>query len=157
MKMILQILLFILAVTALIYLSFYFAKSLLAPTADKVQVGSVCFRSKCFQVEIASTEKERSQGLMNRENLDRDKGMLFIFDKEGIHPFWMKNTLIPLDIIWINSENKVVFISQNVQPCKSLVCPSIIPPRPAKYVLEVNAGICKDINLTVGDVLEIKT
>ena len=93
---------------------------------------------------------------MYRTELDKDKGMLFIFDKEGIYPFWMKNTLIPLDMIWIDSSNKVVFISQNVQPCKSLICPVIIPSASAKYVLEINAGICEELGLKIGDEVEIK-
>ena len=92
---------------------------------------------------------------MYRKELDKNKGMLFIFDKEGIYPFWMKNTLIPLDIIWIDSNDKVVFISQNVQPCKNLICPSIFPTVKAKYVLEVNAGVCQEIGLKVGDELTI--
>ena len=57
-------------------------------------------------------------GLMFRENMDSDRGMLFIFEKEGEYPFWMKNTLIPLDIIWINKDKEVVFISENAQPCE---------------------------------------
>src|SRR3989344_2502586 len=70
----------------------------------------VCFEEKCFNVELAKTDVEKAQGLMFREHLDRNSGMLFIYDEEGSYSFWMKNTLIPLDIIWINSQNKVVDI-----------------------------------------------
>ena len=97
---------------------------------------------------------------MGRENMDSGKGMLFVFDKEGIYPFWMKNTLIPLDMIWIKEgpsagSGQVVFIAQNVQPCKSLICPSVFPQGKAKYVLEVNEGISQKIGLKIGDILEI--
>ncbi len=68
-----------------------------------------CFKNYCFKVELAKTPEERSRGLMSIKSLASDKGMLFIFEKEGIFPFWMKNTLIPLDIIWINEEEKSCF------------------------------------------------
>jgi len=124
---------------------------------SQILPGTVCAGEKCFQVEVAKTESQRERGLMYREELGRDKGMLFIFDEDGMYPFWMKNTLIPLDMVWISSTGKVVFIAENVQPCKSLLCPSVIPGAIAKYVLEVNAGICKDIGLKVGDSLSINT
>jgi len=149
--------LLITAIAILFWLYLYFIKLLTFPHLQNSLFGSVCFEEHCFQVELAKTETERSKGLMYRENLDKDKGMLFIFEKEGIYPFWMKNTLIPLDIIWIDGNDKIVFISQNVQPCKSLICPTVMPPVAAKYVLELNAGTCQDINLRVGDFLDIKT
>lgn len=112
----------------------------------------VCFKNNCFAVEIAETNLERSHGLMFREKLDLDKGMLFVFEEEGEHSFWMKNTLIPLDIIWINKAKEVVFISGNSQPCQEeYACPSINPGKNAKYVLEINAGVAEKIGLKVGD------
>ncbi|MEI7425030.1 MAG: DUF192 domain-containing protein [Candidatus Staskawiczbacteria bacterium] len=156
MKMFLQLLLIIIFIIVSVYLSFYFASILLAPKHSINSFGSVCFGEKCFQVELAKTPLQREKGLMNRERLDKDRGMLFIFDKDGIYPFWMKNTLIPLDIIWINSNNEVVFISQNAQPCKSLICTSVFPDKNAKYVLEINGGLCKENNFKVGDILNIK-
>ncbi|MBI2057274.1 DUF192 domain-containing protein [Candidatus Pacearchaeota archaeon] len=77
----------------------------------------VCFSEKCFDVEIASTQEELSKGLMFRESLDENSGMLFIFQEERAYNFWMKNTLISLDIIWINSNKEVIFIEHNAQPC----------------------------------------
>jgi len=156
MKIFLEILLLAIIIVILFFLFFSYAKISLSPSFQK---GYVCIkpfdaaqnRENCFSVEIAKTETQREKGLMDRKELDKDKGMLFIFEKEGIYPFWMKNTLIPLDIIWINSNNKVVFFSQNVQPCKSLICPSVVPSTKAKYVLEVNAGISEKIGLKIGD------
>ncbi len=113
----------------------------------------VCFKENCFNAELAVTPKERARGLMFREELDADRGMLFIFDSEGIHPFWMKNTLIPLDIIWMDKDKEVVFIKRAAQPCRDGTCPLIHPTKKAKYVLEVNGGTAENIGLNVGDKL----
>ena len=90
---------------------------------------------------------------MFRKELAQNRGMLFIFEKEDIYPFWMKNTFIPLDIIWINADKEVVFLSKDNPPCKEISCLSINPQRPAKYVLEVNAGAIDKIGLKLGDKL----
>ena len=110
----------------------------------------VCFEENCFNVELAETAQKRVLGLMFRENLKENEGMLFIFEKEEIHPFWMKNTKIPLDIIWINNLNEIVYINKNTQPCIDY-CPTINPNKNAKYVLEINAGISDKIGLKEGD------
>ena len=116
----------------------------------------VCFKDYCFSVELAMTPEEREKGLMFRKNLDSDKGMLFIFDKEGKHGFWMKNTLIPLDIIWINNDREVVFINEKTQPCKENDCPIIKPTKDAKYVLEINEGLSEKNGLSVGNKVYIE-
>ena len=118
----------------------------------------VCSKSNCFDVELAVTPGKIARGLMFREYLDSDKGMLFVFKEEGNYPFWMKNTLIPLDIIWINGDKEVVYISENATPCKEDFCPQINPSKDAKYVLEVNGVISKKIGLKIGDkiILDIK-
>jgi len=119
----------------------------------------VCFKNYCFNVELAKTAAEMSRGLMFRKSLDSDKGIVFIFEKEGNYSFWMENTLIPLDIIWINENKEVVFKSENAQPCKEgYVCLSINPNENAKYVLEVNGGVAEKIGLKIGDkiILNIK-
>ncbi len=117
----------------------------------------ICFKNNCFYVELAETAEERSRGLMFRESLDLDKGMLFVFEKEGNYPFWMKNTLILLDIIWINESKEVVFISKDSQPCKEeYPCLPINSDKIAKYVLELNGGIAEKIGLSVGDKITLK-
>ncbi len=116
--------------------------------------GKVCFKNNCFEVELAATNEEQAIGLMFRKSLDKNKGMLFVFSGEGEYTFWMKDTFIPLDIIWINENKEIVFISENAQPCKEDSCPSIAPDKKAKYVLEINGGISKEIGLKVGDRLE---
>ncbi len=77
--------------------------------------------------------------------------MLFVFSGEDKHAFWMKNTLISLDIIWIGENKEVVYIAKNIQPCKSIVCPSVSPDKPTKYVLEINGGKADEIGLKTGD------
>jgi hypothetical protein len=115
----------------------------------------ICFKNNCFEVELAITDEEQMLGLMFRKSLDQNRGMLFVFREEGMHSFWMKNTFIPLDIIWINKQTEIIFISENTQPCHQDTCPSIAPDKKAKYVLEINGGISKEIGLKVGDSAEI--
>ncbi|MEM4152818.1 MAG: DUF192 domain-containing protein [Candidatus Pacearchaeota archaeon] len=115
----------------------------------------VCFKDSCFNVELATTPETRARGLMFRESLKDNEGMLFIFPEEKTHIFWMKNTFLSLDIIWIDSNGKVVFISPNAQPCKEEPCPIIIPESPAKYVLEIKAGRAEQIGLNLGDTVTI--
>ncbi len=117
----------------------------------------VCFKDNCFTVELAITAQEQARGLMFREKLDSNKGMLFIFEDEGEHSFWLKNTLIPLDIIWINKDKEAVFISKNTQPCKFDYCPIINPDKKAQYVLELNGGMTDRIGLKVGDKIIFNT
>ena len=121
---------------------------------DNVVVKKVCFEEKCFYAEIADSDFERESGLMNRTFLDKNKGMFFIFEEEEYHLFWMKNTLIPLDIIWLDKDQKVVFIKENAELCQ--VCTPIIPTVKSKYVLEINAGLSRELNINLGDSIKIK-
>jgi len=114
----------------------------------------VCIKENCFLVEIADNDYERARGLMNRKYLGEDEGMLFIFDKEGIYGFWMKNTLIPLDIIWIYN-NKIVHIEKNAVPCVDNNYETYMPDAEADSVLEINAGITDKLRINVGDEIEI--
>ncbi len=112
----------------------------------------VCLKDGfCFQVEVVQTPTDRARGLMFRESLGREQGMLFIFSEEREHSFWMKNTLIPLDIIWINSAKEVVFIAEGAQPCLDENCETIVPNAKARYVLEVNAGAAAERGIRIGD------
>ena len=116
----------------------------------------VCFDENCFSVEIADDDGERTFGLMNRDSLDADKGMLFIFDNEGNYPFWMKNTLIPLDMVWLNSNKEVVFIKENALPCEQDPCSIITHEGQAKYVVELNAGTAADKGISVGQAVRFE-
>jgi len=124
---------------------------------EEKKKNEVCFKNQCFEVELAKTEEERAKGLMFRKELGENKGMLFVFEKEGIYPFWMKNTFLPLDIIWIGGDFRIVYISKNTPPCeKNLLCPSINPEKTAKYVLEINEGMAEKIGIVEGDKMEIR-
>lgn len=111
----------------------------------------VCFGADCYSVELAVTAGEQQKGLMFRKSMGREEGMLFIFEKEGGHSFWMKNTIIPLDMIWINKDREVSYIASGVQPCKTELCPLVDPLVPAQYVLEIKAGEAERIGLKIGD------
>lgn len=115
----------------------------------------VCFQEHCFEVELAQTQQERTRGLMSRENLDPNQGMLFIFEEEAEHLFWMKDTLISLDIIWINHDKEVVFIKEKAQPCEK-ECEIIESKKKAKYVLEINGGEVGTAGIKIGDKIVLK-
>lgn len=111
-------------------------------------VPKICFASSCFEVEVVDTDQTRQYGLMNRTHLDRDKWMLFVFEQEKIYPFWMKNTLIPLDMIWLDKDWKIIDI-QTAQPCKEDPCPNYTPVGSGLYVLEINAGRAQSLWLHI--------
>ena len=104
-------------------------------------------------VEIAADDETRAQGLMFRDQVREGTGMLFLFPKTGDYPFWMKNTLIPLDMIWIDENHKVVHVTSDVPPCKADPCPSYPPNAPARYVLELAAGVAKQHRVVTGATL----
>lgn len=114
-----------------------------------------CFTKqyKCFRSEVADTAAERTLGLMFRKEIPEDKGMLFRYDEPGIYSFWMKNTYIPLDMIWINNHD-VVHI-EHASPCLEGECRLYTPKYPADYVLEINSGLAEKYNITVGDKVAI--
>jgi uncharacterized protein len=121
------------------------------------EISQVCFEEKCFDIEIADSDEERQTGLMFRESLAENAGMLFIFEGNGVYGFWMKNTLIPLDIIWINSDMVVVFIKENALPCiEGGECIGYGPNQEALYVLEVNSGVVEEIGLSIGEKVRFK-
>jgi len=153
-KIVFKILIFIAALFCLVYIFFFSANILLAPSSEEGFNPEVCYKNDCFLVELAKTAVEREKGLMYRTFLAENNGMLFIFEKEAIYTFWMKNTLIPLDMIWLDSSGKVVFVSLNNQPCLSSDCPPINPRVLAKYILEINAGIVEELGIKTGESME---
>jgi uncharacterized membrane protein (UPF0127 family) len=119
-----------------------------------LEIKEVCFEKNCFQVEIADTDEKRERGLMFREELCSDCGMLFVYDEEVKSKFWMKNTLIPLDIIWLDSDLKVIHVA-NAVPCVTEECGLYGPSsEKSQYVLEVNSGVAKNIGLEKGSILK---
>ncbi len=105
-----------------------------------------------IKVDLALTAKTQEQGLSGRSELKENGGMLFIFDREDLYPFWMKDMNFPIDIIWINKDLKVVYIKKDASP---LSYPETYSPEEnAKYVLEVTSDFSEKSNLKVGDKAE---
>lgn len=102
-------------------------------------------------IEIANDPYEIQKGLMFRKSLKWNNGMLFVFDDEQYRSFWMKNTHIALDIIFIDKNFKIVDIKENAKPCLSYKCPSYLSKAPAKYVLEVNGDFVNKNKIQIGD------
>lgn len=107
-------------------------------------------------VEPVADDELRAQGLMFRDHLDPGTGMLFFFPEDGVYSFWMKNTRIPLDMIWIDAAKKIVHMKNDVPPCRIDNCPSYDPGVPARYVLEVAGGEAARNGFRVGDVLRFE-
>lgn len=107
-----------------------------------------------YTVEIADDEAERARGLMFRDQLAEGHGMLFIHDEEGPQSYWMKNTRIPLDILYFDNARKLVSQKRDVPPCTlGDACPPYPSDAPARYVLELNAGEAARIGLDDGVVM----
>ncbi|MFH0826328.1 MAG: DUF192 domain-containing protein [Candidatus Omnitrophota bacterium] len=134
--------------TAFLYLLLFILYASLSADAKEV-----CIKEACVVAEVALTDLEKQQGLMERETLAQDQGMLFEFEEEKVHAFWMKNMRFPLDIIWADADKRIVDIHENVPPCEA-ACPNIVPKAPARFVLEVPSGFVEKNKIQVGDSLE---
>lgn len=99
-------------------------------------------------IEIADNDQRRARGLMFRRTLPQDAGMLFIQDAEEIQSFWMKNTYIPLDMVFVNADKEIVTIQANTAPLREW---NYVSTKPALYVVEVNAGFCRRNGIEEGD------
>lgn len=104
--------------------------------------------SLAITAEVADTGAKRSQGLMNRTSLAEDAGMLFVFDEASERSFWMKDTYVSLDIIFIGSDKAILYIEENATPLSET---PIAPEVQTQFVLEVNAGYAAEHGLNVGD------
>ena len=107
-------------------------------------------------VEVAADDELRAQGLMWRDQLRPGTGMLFFFNEDVEHSFWMKNTLIPLDFVWIDKDQRVVAVKYHVPPCKVENCPSYPAGVPSRYVLEVAGGVAEAHGIKAGDQLRFE-
>ncbi len=124
---------------------------LLLPPVEAAQIKQVCFQKNCFEVELAQTFSEQLKGLMFRESLPRDRGMLFIYPEEILPVMYMKNTLIPLDLIWIDKDERVIHLNKNTPVCKTEPCPRYASEEKALFVLEINAGLSDALGIREGD------
>lgn len=106
-----------------------------------------------FMVEVADTPEKQLTGLMYREFIPDDFGMLFIYRTENYRSFWMKNCRVHLDIIFLDKNKQVVNIHSNVPPCEDEPCKTYGSERPAQYVLELRGNRAKELNLKPGDTI----
>lgn len=112
-------------------------------------------RGHRFVVEVADDEPERERGLMFRDAMADDHGMVFVHDYEAPQAYWMKNTKIPLDILYFDHARKLVSVSRDVPPCSlGDRCPPFPSEAPALYVLELNAGTAASLGVQAGDELK---
>lgn len=111
-----------------------------------------------IHAELADTPQKRAEGLMYREHLPPDRGMLFTFSQAQAWVFWMKNTKIPLDLIWINEKKQIVHIEQRAPICTRTddSCPQYRPNEAALYVLELAAGRAESLKLQRGTKLQFQ-
>ncbi len=114
----------------------------------------VCFAGRCVNVELADDPEKLEHGLRERTSLASGHGMLFIFPQTEPRFFWMKDTWISLDIIWLDENKKIVHVEDNVPPCVSESCPVFGPAAPVRYVLEINAGAAAGLGIKPGDQAE---
>jgi uncharacterized membrane protein (UPF0127 family) len=114
---------------------------------------SVMLGGHHFSVEIAATPAEQAHGLMDRTSMPADHGMLFVFPQAQPLTFWMKDTLIPLDMLFFDEAHRLVTVRADVPPCEADPCPTYASTAPARYVLELNAGTAAKLDLRKGDVI----
>jgi len=107
-----------------------------------------------FTVDVVNTPETRAQGLSGRKKLAPRAGMMFVYSSSGQYSFWMKDMHFPIDIIWLNTDKKIVHIEEYVTP--QSYPESFAPDQPARYVLEVNAGVVARQNVSVGDTVSWK-
>jgi len=153
------------------YLTFYLLLTLLFSCGDerkasKIETSEIEFKKegelyilksgdsiKKLDIEIADNQYEHETGLMYRQSMNETQGMLFTYPEEALRSFYMKNTYIPLDIIFYSKDSSVVSFKENAQALDETSLPS---NKPAKFILELNAGKVKEWNIEVGDKMDFK-
>lgn len=142
----------ILVAGAIVCLAFYNLSGCFSRTPSsglpttKMQIGN-----KQFELEIANTQSKRNIGLMRRDSMPSNHGMIFVFEEPDTHSFWMQNTRIPLDIVFIDASGRIV----SIQQMKPYDLTSISPPSPIKYAVELNEGAAAKAEAKIGDQVTI--
>ena len=121
-----------------------------------VPAAIVRFSTTALCVAVARTAEEQERGLMDRDDLDGCDGMLFVFDEPDRYAFWMQGVRMPLDVTWLDRRRRIVALAENLLPCEAPPCPEYAPPAPARYVLEVPAGVLRDVGVRIGAVATIE-
>lgn len=115
---------------------------------EKLEIVGADGNTHMFDVELATTPHTMAYGLMDRYSMPDDRGMLFVFTENKLRSFWMRNTYISLDMIFISPDGKVVHIHPEAIPLDETLISSQVP---AQYVLELNGGVAQKLNIQVGD------
>lgn len=119
--------------------------------ADPMAKGVVTFaKGYRLDVEIADTTPLREYGLMHREHLQDNQGMLFVYPDQALRGVWMKNTLLSLDILFLSTDGMILSMLRNLLPCRQEPCPIYTSVVPARYMLEVNSGFIAKHQLEIG-------
>ncbi len=130
--------------------------ALVVESADALELERVTVGSAAFQVEMAKTPQERERGLMFRRELPANQGMLFV-QPPGPAMFWMKNTFIPLDLLYFDEEGQLAQIEADVPPCATPTCPVYHSDTAmVRYILEINAGEAARRGIRLGDRLRLE-
>jgi uncharacterized membrane protein (UPF0127 family) len=116
---------------------------------------SVEIKGKRYSIEFAEDDATRAKGLMDRTTMAADHGMLFVFQDDAPRAFWMKNTKIPLDMLFFDAQRRLVSVQRDVPPCLADPCRGYSSGAPARYVLELNAGHATKLGVHPGDELLI--
>ena len=109
---------------------------------------------RAVTAELAVSDEDRQLGLMFRPKMNDDQAMLFVFEEESGHAFWMKNMRFPIDILWLDKDRRIVHIERQVPPCGQDPCPSYPSPQPARFVLEIRSGGAAARKLSLYDRLD---
>lgn len=139
------------------YVVVFAAVALLGATAACAEPARIPLKlpsGKSLTVEVMVEDHDREMGLMFRPSLPLDRGLLFTFPGLGFHGIWMKNCKFPIDILWLDEQQRVVHVAAGVPPCKAEPCPVYQPLRRALYVLEINAGQAARGKAVVGSRLD---
>ena len=105
--------------------------------AQLFEIRAIELNDKLYQLEIADTNRRKTQGLMYRKTLDQSAGMLFVYNQPGDYRIWMKNTLIPLTVIWLDEQARIID-KKILQPCRSSNCPVSAASKPSKFIIELH-------------------
>jgi len=117
---------------------------------------SVELKGQRFSIEIADNDAAREHGLMDRESMPQDHGMLFVFQDDAPRAFWMKNCKFPQDMLFFDADRRLVSVQHDVPACTADPCPPYSSGAPARYVLELNAGQARKLGLAPGDEMQIQ-
>lgn len=121
----------------------------------KQQRVSISVGKANFRAEVADTDELRKKGLSGRQELEENQAMLFVFDSNSQHSIWMKDMRIPIDVIWLDEKKKVVHVEHDIWP-DSEPHETYVPPKPARYIIEITAGEAKKAGIKVGTLAQFE-